>query len=344
MKNYIYILFDSTNSTYKIYNQNFLKQLSNLEDIQDNIGLTLNTVSKISSNTYRDIMNMMCLHREALEEGNEKIFSDFDSHVYYRLTHNMIWSEINLYNIESYLAILKAHELMSFEDISQDPVFKRSDVNTLYVPKDNRRSDSVLVRLFEKKLKSNGCREMNDLYEGVIEMKNNLYYHNGNPIKNIVFLFDNFEIGTATIRTIKAYLEIKGKNDEQKKLDSVRNRCQEYYLNGNKVSIREIIDKNNCSIKIYSYYGTEEGKTNIEDFIKIENINNIDVIYANKITSHSKDIKKAVEMIWPDKKVKPCYTVIRELNMPKINVFPDKMLEDPKKAICMFVKKREIKY
>lgn len=36
------------------------------------------------------------------------------------------------------------------------------------------------------------------------------------------------------------------------------------------------------------------------------------------------------------------YPVIREFNMPKRNVFPEKMLSDAKKAICMFVLKAEI--
>ena len=36
------------------------------------------------------------------------------------------------------------------------------------------------------------------------------------------------------------------------------------------------------------------------------------------------------------------YCVVREFNMPKANIFPEEMLKDPGKAICMFVKKDEI--
>ena len=36
------------------------------------------------------------------------------------------------------------------------------------------------------------------------------------------------------------------------------------------------------------------------------------------------------------------YTVVHEFNMTKGNVFPNEMLSNPKKAICMFVKKGEI--
>ena len=35
--------------------------------------------------------------------------------------------------------------------------------------------------------------------------------------------------------------------------------------------------------------------------------------------------------------------IILDINMPKMNVFPKEMLKDPGKAICMFVKKDEIR-
>lgn len=51
-----------------------------------------------------------------------------------------------------------------------------------------------------------------------------------------------------------------------------------------------------------------------------------------------------VKEIWPRFTPKEnVYTVVREFNMPKMNVFPVTMLNNPKRAICMFVKKDEIK-
>ena len=42
--------------------------------------------------------------------------------------------------------------------------------------------------------------------------------------------------------------------------------------------------------------------------------------------------------IWP-KTRDNVFTVVREFNMTKGNIFPNEMLSDPKKAICMFVKR-----
>lgn len=53
---------------------------------------------------------------------------------------------------------------------------------------------------------------------------------------------------------------------------------------------------------------------------------------------------RKLKEIWPRFAPKEnVYTVVREFNMPKMNVFPVTMLNDPKRAICMFVKKDEIK-
>lgn len=51
-----------------------------------------------------------------------------------------------------------------------------------------------------------------------------------------------------------------------------------------------------------------------------------------------------VKEIWPRFTPKEnVYTVVREFNMPKMNVFPVIMLNNPKRAICMFVKKMRLR-
>ena len=53
---------------------------------------------------------------------------------------------------------------------------------------------------------------------------------------------------------------------------------------------------------------------------------------------------KEVKEIWPHFAPKEnVYTVVREFNMPKMNVFPVTMLNNPKMAICMFVKKMKLR-
>ncbi len=78
---------------------------------------------------------MMSLQEEALCEAGKNVFCDFDSQVYYRLVHNLLWYGINKDNISSYLRVFMHHQKLVFKDIVKDEKFMRKDVNTLYVPK-----------------------------------------------------------------------------------------------------------------------------------------------------------------------------------------------------------------
>lgn len=237
----------------------------------------------------------------------------------------------------------------------------RKDMNTLYVPKDSRKSDSVLTSIYEKYLKLKGVRESNDLYDDEIEIRKDGYYHNDKCIKNIVFLCDNFEAGNATIRMLKAYLNIDMSNEgetERKYVESAKVRCQKYYLKKSnsancsdvlsqapeqliEIMLGDIIEKNTCTIEVHGYYGTETGKKAIELFLQEQGIKRAAVTYEKEIVNHASQIISETKCIWP-KTRDDVYTVVREFNMTKGNVFPNEMLSNPKKVICMFVKKGEI--
>lgn len=105
-----------------------------------------------------------------------------------------------------------------------------------------------------------------------------------------------------------------------------------------------LLKKNACTIEVHGYYGTERGKGVIEDFLKKHLIKPAVVTYEWEITKHASQIIDEVKIIWPRSNPSDnVYTVVREFNMPKMNVFPKEMLKDPGKAICMFVKKDEIR-
>ena len=294
----------------------------------------------------------MKLQQEALDEVGKKFFSDFDSQVYYRLIHNMIWSNVNENTVESYLKIFEHHQQLEFSEISKDEKFMRKDENTLYVPKDGRRSDSVLSSIYEKYLKSKSIREKNDLFDDSIELKNDKYYHNGKCIKKIVFLSDNFEKGGSTKRMIKAYLNMDISHDSENEQQYVRNakeRSQKYYMTdktGNKilVDIDDIVEKNSCSLEIHAYYGTKEGLEEIKQFLVEKDIKNLTVSYGREIIKKESQINDELQRLGEKWKRanSDVYTVIREFNMTKGNVFPEEMLINPQKSICMFVKKKEV--
>ena len=107
--------------------------------------------------------------------------------------------------------------------------------------------------------------------------------------------------------------------------------------------MKDVIDKNACQIEIHGYYGTEKGKRAIEEFLEKQHIKFAVVTYIREINKHASQIADEVKSIWPRSNYNDSvYTVVREFNMTKGNVFPKEMLEDPRKAICMFVKKSEI--
>ena len=352
-----YLLYNSKEQRGVVYNQTLLKMLSAFEKTQNKNYLTLETASEISRAQYDEITAMMQLQRVALEEVGKRYFCDFDSQVYYRLVHNLLWSEIDKERIGSYLKIFMHHQKLGFSDINGDEKFIRKDVNTLYVPKDGRESDSVLTSIYETYLKAKSVRETNDMYNYILELKEDGYYYKDNRINNIVFLCDNFECGLATIRMLKAYLNLDVTEEgesEKRKVEQVRASRQKYFLKQTglyvtqeqliEVPMESIIEKNNCTIEIHGYYGTEIGKRAVEDFLNEQHINLGGVTYEREIIKQATQIVDEIKKIWP--RFTPnenVYTVVREFNMPKMNVFPTVMLNNPERAVCMFVKKDEIK-
>lgn len=147
---------------------------------------------------------------------------------------------------------------------------------------------------------------------------------------------------------------------ERRCIDSAKVRCHKYYLKSNdsadcldtlssmpekltEIALEDIIEKNACTIEVHGYYGTEAGKKAIESFFQEKGIKGAAVTYENEIVSHASQIVDDAKHIWPRLNIKDnVYTVVREFNMTKGNVFPEEMLRDPKKVICMFVKKSEI--
>lgn len=350
--NEYYFLYDVKKKEAVIYEDKFLKKFSKLVEILEKNGLEWETVSKVTSIRYNKIYNKMKLQQDALDEAVKKFFADFDSQVYYRLIHNMMWSNVNKNTVDSYLKIFEHHQNMEFSEINKDEKFLRKDVNTLYVPKDGRRSDSVLSSIYEKYLKSKSVREKNDLFDDSIELRNDRYYHNGEYIKNIMFLSDNFERGGATIRMLKAYLNLDISNDsieEQNYVENARKRSQKYYItdddeNRKLVGLEDILKKNNCELEIHAYYGTPEGKLTIEHFLDEKNIKNVIVSYEKEIVNKKSQIDDEIKKMggkW-GKTNSDVYVVVREFNMTKGNVFPEEMLKNPQKAICMFIKKEEV--
>ena len=154
--------------------------------------------------------------------------------------------------------------------------------------------------------------------------QNDYYFVNGNKIEEIYFVFDLIQNASATIDTLKYYLDKEAEEDDVH---------MSFFCNGTYIRIRDIIEKNQPKIIIYSIYAAENGLKNIENYL-----------------TNRQDI--SFEILEPLKKIKSSlsgnlnkgdYMVIREFNQPKHNMMNKKIM-DPNKIVSVFVKRDELRY
>lgn len=103
-------MYNSENNRGIICDQPLLKALSAVEKIQEKNHFTFETASEITRTQYEEITAMMRLQEAALMEAGKDFFCDFDSQVYYRLLHNLLWSGINKDTVSSYMNIFMHHQ------------------------------------------------------------------------------------------------------------------------------------------------------------------------------------------------------------------------------------------
>ena len=354
IKHYLTYDEDSNRWNFSSQNEALYIYLARLEIINQN-SLPLDMKNMVSITAIDNIKSYMCLHKDSLllhDVSNNEDYQDFDAIAIYRLIHNLLWNRINAGNWESFYKIIIQHQKVSFSSISQDVMFHLGESGVLYVPKENADSDSSLSRIYHEYLKDNTHRTSYNLYFNSLNFnaEENKYYVKGNRIKKIVFLFDNICLGTATIISLAAYLGYFDQVDNLKpERKVIAERVAIKYVTEDKiVGISEIISANEITdIEIHSYYGTPAGVEAIEAFLDKCGLQ-ATVSFSEQLTKKTDAVFEELKEIWPERWNKELeesnifYMFIREFNQPKKNVFPDDMLVDPRKAICLFVKKKEV--
>ena len=93
---------------------------------------------------------------------------------------------------------------------------------------------------------------------------------------------------------------------------------------------------------IYCIFGTEKAEEKIKENLEKKGID-CEIIIVNKLKSGPFDelMGKAVKLFGV-KVNQDIIPVFREFNMPKKSIFPDQLLDDPKKAISLFIRKKEL--
>lgn len=348
-----YLILDEERRVY-LEDQRISKALYGLQGVMKNC-LSYDTIKEVDMISYNKIKQGVELHRKGLSEIiPENVFPKdcFEEQFYYRLIHNMIYSNIQTYNINDYLKIFKGHQLLDFCNIKKDTAFQMADENSLYVPKDSYGEDSTLGNIYSKYLKKEATRDNFGLYQPQITYNSlqQKYLQKNKPIQHIVFLSDNFERGAGTIVMLSAYLNMPHTN--QNLVNYAKTRIQTYsYRDENNqeycMELRDVIEKNQCDITVHAYYGTDEACRSIREFLENQGYDNdrVHVTYEYLITCKMKQIKESVKAIWGGYKDEndEKFAVIREFNMTKANVFPREMIKYPERAIDLYLLKEENK-
>ena len=99
--------------------------------------------------------------------------------------------------------------------------------------------------------------------------------------------------------------------------------------------------KNQCDITVHAYYGTEEAKKYISQFLIEQGYDEAKVSFQYAITCKMKQIKENVKAVWGEYKDgnNEKFAVIREFNMTKANVFPKNVRQSGKSNMLVFAEK-----
>ncbi len=102
------------------------------------------------------------------------------------------------------------------------------------------------------------------------------------------------------------------------------------------------------TLGVYACYATGVAKDRIKDkFNGCSHIKEINVDSMQILSPISDELmnflQKTAQELWPNSHVQSnIYPIIRKYNMPKKNYFPEITLTDPRRFICLFVKRAEI--
>lgn len=298
-----------------------------------NAPLPLDAFKVVNEQHIRKIAKQMNCFKEGFDYIHQNI--PMESIARYRIIHHIILLQFTAEDVSKWLILLNKHEIINYSIIKdKSPI---TDENgTLYVPKDRGSAQSTLKRINAKYFYNPLKRETIDLYDQKIILKNGKYYVHDSEITKIVFLFDLIQNGTSTKNTLNYYL--KSKKEDKKHVN--------YFYNNKNIYVSDIIEKNNCSIEIYSIYASELGLNNIKKFfrdyypdLQVNVLDSIKTIYS-QVTQDDVD---TINKLYPKKlrgDICPeCYFVIREFNQPKKNIMNKKLLNLKKVSALWGIRK-----
>lgn len=334
----VYIIKSNKENEYSIIDQNTLKSIHTIQEIQKKC-LPYNLFRKNGKVLFNELCKKMELFKDGFSDtritNNYPCLKKIEEQYYIRILYNLVWLKINTDDkVQTYINIIKSHQTISFNNTIEQiqKVLKEQKNGLFIIPKDQYSSDSVLLSAYNKYYKPTSTRDSFDLYNNNIYIENGKYFYNNKQIDKLAFLTDNSLNGTAT------------KNGLQKRLDKETTDIRD--SNGNGLTIQDILTRNEINtLMVYCIFGTEEAKEQIGKFLEVKDIIS-EVIIENQLNSSHIDVEmgNAANQIFKQniKDYSGFIPVFREFSMPKKCIFPDQMLDNPQKVVCLFIRKKEL--
>ena len=341
-----YFFYSVANNSGQIEDQIELGVLSGIEQIEANYVMDKDVGLKVYSAYYSIARERMKMYEKAFVQKaiEGKVDIAFDTQIAIRLLHNMLFYNISPDQVAPYFEVMAKHDIADFSGIEEDPSFYKPAAGTLYVPKDKVAAGATLADIFND-ISDATRRNPACIFEQNLTFDGCKYGINNNPITNIVFLTDNFISGTSTIATLSAYLNLSASEKmPQERIDKAKDKMHCYMCGKKVVTIGEIIDINApASITVRAYYGTEAGKTAIEQYLKDYGYGEIKVEYRHELKHTCSEIVEQLKHLgWNyEERWANNYIVIRKHNMPKWSVYKSETL-NANKVISMFIKRWEL--
>ncbi len=326
------------NKNKKIYVGNSVEVYYSIKEKIDGIRKALpseEVIKQINERDVSDIAEKMNLFRKALDDIHPEIH--IKSIARYRLIHHITLLELDKESIGEWLCLLNKHEIVDYSVVKGNSPLDEYD-GVLYVPKDCSRSQSTLQYINEEYFKNSARRDPVFLYDPPIRFKGNSYHLGTSKISKIVFIFDLIQSGRSTCEMIDFYMD--DSKPGERRSDCIKFRCGEKVI-----SVCDIINSNDCSdFDIYSIYASNSGMEKVKK--------HVDKVYSKKTFNVLNPIKELPVSARADENDIDLmnkiyknnlhgnmsvgkYMVIREYNMPKINIMSNSLL-DIKRVVALF--------
>lgn len=332
----LYVIKTNENKWFVSRYIDFLGKIKlNIENGNKKI-LNYDIVKNITSIQLDFVKDYMKLHEKALMSHSLNSIS-FNSVVKFRLINNILNFKITTSERwQWFLAVLRCHKKVTFENIVD--MIEDNSNGVLYVPKEAKESDSVLTSIIDNYLRNEHTRNT-DYYHNQLDLVDSEYILRNNKIKKVVILFDTLQSGTSTTRTLDFYFEKYG----EKFIGGHPNRTVTYYAEDKSVKLIEILRSNKAKLEVKFINGTHEGEEKIKEYFAKLDIE-AEITCNKYINSKSgeKLIDLSIKLYGKCKMSEDKYPIIREFNQPKINAFPDEMLNIDR-IFALFVQKKEHK-